>query len=61
MPAALVAAATIGIAGVAIALALATVRQMSSMPRPSASEIEEWPCSAVDYLWWDEGIYWAAR
>lgn len=60
MPAALIAAAIIGIAGVAIALTLATVRQMSSMPRPPAGE-EEWPYTAVDYLWWDEGIYWAAR
>ena len=61
MPAGLV---LIGIAGALagiIALTLATVRQMSNMPHLLDYLDDAWPYTEVDYLWWDEGICWAAR
>jgi hypothetical protein len=61
MPAGLIAVAIAGAAGVILALALAAVHQMTETPRMFENGSDIWPYTEIDYLWWDEGICWAAR
>ena len=61
MPAMFVAAAIVSVSGLAAALALVAIRHLHDTPHLFDAEHLEWPYSEVDYLWWDEGIHWAAR
>lgn len=57
----IVAATAIGITGIVTALALIVMRQTGGTPQPLDGTGDDWPYAGVDYLWWDEGIYWAGR
>jgi len=61
MPAMYIAAAVLSLAGIVAALALVAIRHAGNTPRLFDSSSDDWPYAEVDYLWWDEGIHWAAR
>ena len=61
MPAMLIAAGVLSLGGIVAALALVAQRHLNATPRTFSDDCSEWPCGDVDYLWWDEGIHWAAR
>jgi hypothetical protein len=61
MPAMLIAAGVLSVGGIVAALALVALRHLNATPRTFSDDSSEWPYADVDYLWWDEGIHWAAR